>query len=1808
MKNCRLFLPLFAAAIAFLFFLAPAQAQRRSYKKMWAAVEQARTNDLPRTALEHLDAIRRKAAGERNDAEMLRALIARHAFAGDIATDSAAVERQRIEHALARETKPEMKALWHSALGMLYGQQLWRDTLARRMSREHFVASLSQPDVLAAAQAADYVPALVIGKESAAFGGDLLHVVGRTALEQLREGNTTPALRDSIFGILITNYEQRGMTAAALILRIDSIEESSVWKSTPLEAQDNFKALCALKDAHRGLPENVHTYLALSRLTTQSAHDDSLLVHLLQEGLAAHKRSPFATNLRTAIARMERGSISVNGDHGCLIPNADIRLTVRHQAIKRAEIRIYDGKKRVDTHKLPLSHRAAWASAVDSVSIRIGAPGTYRAALFVDGKEVDSAPLAISRVMPLHIAVSPSHHRVTAVDVITGAPLCDATLLLRNKDGVIVKTCENDGEGNFTVLSKFARNYDLLLQTPTDKGAPAFRLPANWLGSGSGIDRENVEIRLFTDRAIYRPGQTLCFGGFAYVQNGDFTAVKGDYSIGIELVDSHGQTLATDTVVTDAFGNVHGTFILPKKVLNGLCNLKANGRWLNSLRIEEYKRPTFSAEIETPAAGYKAGDTVTLTGRAMTFNGLPLEGAAVRCEVQMGRLVAHSETTDTDGRFTVHVVPEAETTFFLTRAFIRRSTLVTAAVTAENGETAEATETLWFSNRPAFLNADWEGVICKEARRAVNVVLTNPSGTPLTAQGGYAVCDRTGKVVAKGSFTAGTPFVPEALLGLPSGEYDIRTFTAHPGVDSIDSKVLLFSKKDVRPAANTPLWLYVSGDPTAKQELLVGSSLKDATLFCDVFSGDTLIESRRITLSDTLLNMEIAYEPRHGDGARFVFSLVRDGRLYTESAETRRPQPEKKLQLRWQTFRSLLQPGEQEEWRLEVRMADGQPADAAVMATLYDASLDAFEKNPWHFDLHFFRRVPFVMPQTSDNIWHNLRKTFEPKHTTVRTPHFSRWDNALFSLHENMVSGMRLTGGRKDIFRSAQVSPMMTTANAYGANLRVRDSKVMAKAESMDAAAEESGVQIDATRKNFAETAFFKPALRTGRDGVAVIAFTLPESLTAWNFRAIAHTTAMDYGQTDTTVVARKAFSAQLATPRFLSKGDRILLPGTLRNLTDAETGGTLTLVIEDAESGKRLSTQRKNFTLNAQATATLHFDIAAPSGAKAIVVRLTADAGTFADGEEHLIPILDDRILVTKSLSIEPAETGTVNVRIDTLWSRSKNAADRTLVVETTDNPIWNLLANVPAQNEPGCNNAIAWATNLYVAEMGRIIGSTHPRIAKEAQQRAEEATQSDWQSLLQRHPELKNVLLEETPWCCEAENEGQRYADLALLLDTAAQGERIEACLDKLASLQTPDGGWSWMPGMRTSTTTTLEVATLLARFNMERPQPSEKVTMMLKKALMHLERLAREEGRMDALDYLYLRTFITEKPGSETQKDIDRMLKACEKQSNTESMERKARRAVVLLVFKKHEAAEIAVKSLLEHATPLKNGARFFDTPRLRMHRQSFRIPAQVATLEALMLAETKGVQREETQSLLKWLILNSRTEFVTNCFIMPASAARLLGELLEEDALPTTHTLFRGNTIVGDIDMCEDNDAIGYSFFRYTDKAALRANAAQFNFNSPFATAAVMAQYTLPAAEVAQTGTGMVLNRRLEVKTGDNWQPLADDAHLTPGMRLRFVLDITTDRDFSYVALKLPRAAGTTPAKPLSGHTWQNGCGFYRAVGDASTTCFFDRLGKGTTTLTEEIIVTHSGSFVINPASLCSFYAPEFRAVTSALKTN
>ncbi len=1826
-----------------LFVVATLCAFPRSYGKLWKTVEEARVKDLPRTALESVDRIYHKALSEGNDVEMLRALLVRHTFVGDISADSLPAAKQRMEQALLAEENPATKALLHSALGLLYRQSAYSDTVASRKSLRHFEASVKDVPALGAVKAESYVPALLLGKDSKIFRGDLLHVLGRTAVQALSErGEEACSLRNAVFSSLCGYYREQQVPAAVLLMGIDSLGMASGEWNLPLEQRSAYQTLLSWKEMYRQVPENVFTYIALSELPTGGERGDSLLAPLLREGLQRYGRSPYAPNLRAALDRLEESSISLFLSDHYLYPNSDISLGISHQAVRRAKVRIFKlplasselneevltkkllrkaAKNGVD-YELSLSPCPDYASVTDSLRIRVGEAGIYRAQLFVDGKEVDATNFCVSAVQPIFQPINASQHRILAVDALTGAPLKDARLLLRNERKAYSDTLLCNAKGEFVVESKRCRNCELFVETPTDRFAPAFNIYGNYFGSGAERTAERTMLRIFTDRSIYRPGQSVHFGGFAYVQRGDDVAVKKGAEFVLTLTDAYGKKVASDTLTTDRLGNLGGTFVLPGHLLNGSYYIEGPGGAAAHLRVEEYKRPTFTAEFEEPAAAYAVGDTVFLKGVARTYNGLPVADAEVcfrlnasfhfvlRGEArQKSVLLADSARTDAEGCFSVAVVLTGEEDFLTYRSYISRGLRVEADVTAENGETGIASCSFFYANRPAVLMADWQATICKEQLPTMKIRLLNPSGKEIQAEGQYCVYDAKGKCVAKESFSASQTFVPSVFAQLPSGAYRITTTMggSFSGVDSISSEVRIFSGSDTRPASPTPLWFYTDSSERGDSiSVLVGSSLREATLFCDVFSGDSLLESSRMNISDSLLRLDYACLPHYGDGARIVFSLVRDGVLYSQNAEVKRPQPEKRLHLRWSTFRGILRPGQTEMWHLQITGADGQPADAAVMATLYDASLDAFEKNSWDFSLSFFRHLPYVYWSAPANNRLSLSKTFELPVRKTRSPKFSHWDASLFARQYSALSvphQVYLRGGKNN--------SSLTNYSMKSADLMMSKSASVPEAAS---GSEESSLDV---RSNFAETAFFYPALRTNEQGIATIAFTLPESLTAWNFRALAHTATMEYGRLDTCVLAQKEFMAQLSVPRFLCKGDHIVLPATLRNLSGQEVKGTLNLTLEDAVSGRTLSTQQKRFSLLEKGAMVCDFEMKAPDNVTAVICRLTADGATFSDGEEHLLPVLSDRVGIIASLPLDLKGNRTVTVRVDTLWSKSMNAADKTLIVETAANTVWNFVNSLPAEKDFSCKNATDWATSLYVATMLTDMGQKYPAFAEEARQRAAETQSSHWQSVLQRNPELKNVLLEETPWCCDAENEAQRYARLAELLDTATQAARIYSCLHKLRDLQTPEGGWAWMKGMRANRNTTLEIAKLLARIQAGQPMPE--IGEMLRRATAYLENIVgksletmREKKLQPAnkellLDYLHLRTLLKQKAEGAAKKDIDDLLDLFAEPSVTETMEEKAVRAIVLLENGKTKAGNLAVKSLLEHTLVVKESGRYFDTPRTRVYGAAFRIPTQVATLEALDLAERESDYGEETKELLQWLAGSTRTEAFDFCYIRPGILSDFVGTCLGEASKPIGHLLLRNNTVLSMSESLVDAPAsrLSYTYDRYTKKPEVDASAVRLsNSNATPAALSVFARYTLPAAEVESAGKGMLLVRRLELLRDGVWQPVGKDSRLRPGDRLRTVLTLKVEKDYDYVALKSPRAAALSPTQPLSGARWQDGLSYYRSVGDASTSIFFDRLEKGTYTLTEEFFLTHSGSFSLLPATLVSIYAPEFRATTDA----
>lgn len=258
----------------------------------------------------------------------------------------------------------------------------------------------------------------------------------------------------------------------------------------------------------------------------------------------------------------------------------------------------------------------------------------------------------------------------------------------------------------------------------------------------------------------------------------------------------------------------------------------------------------------------------------------------------------------------------------------------------------------------------------REKQEKVQFMALNLNGTPVKTEVRYCVFaldqeGNKGKQQLEGKAVAQQSFVPSDLLALPSGKYriEISATDAQGRTCTAEQDFTLFSRLDTRLPYPAVDWFYQDGNEfsdSAPATLYVGTSEKDVYLLVDVYSGNKRIASQRLTLSDEIKTFSYPYQKMYGDGISVNFAFMRNGSLYSRQATIIRPEPEKKLTLKWETFRDKLQPGSQEEWRMRVTDATGKPVRANLMASLYDASLDKLYQHDWRFNLWFSRPVPWI--------------------------------------------------------------------------------------------------------------------------------------------------------------------------------------------------------------------------------------------------------------------------------------------------------------------------------------------------------------------------------------------------------------------------------------------------------------------------------------------------------------------------------------------------------------------------------------------------------------------------------------------------------------------------------------------------------------------------------------------------------------------------------------------------------------------------------------------------------------------------------
>lgn len=1235
---------------------------------------------------------------------------------------------------------------------------------------------------------------------------------------------------------------------------------------------------------------------------------------------------------------------------------------------------------------------------------------------------------------------------------------------------------------------------------------------------------------------------------------------------------------------------------------------------------------------------------------------------------------AGSATTDEEGHFIIPMrlmrLPENGTGDWFYNYDVN------ARVLSPAGETQEGSLTLPLSNRSLYVRisgiSDQSNVL-KDGLKPVTIQVLNLKNEPVNCKGSYALIPiKEGKMQGKcllKPFTAGKTFIDQDIKDLASGSYRLIARIKDETGEVVDTtNFVLYSEQDVHPPVKTDFWHEVISDeisdkypaaPSFVQTsgnrkkntsgwvyrddtlqksavIQVGSSLKDVYLFYRLYNGDKCIEDRKILLSDSILTFKYDYKPEYKKGLRATFAFLKDGRLYSSNDNITFVEPDKTLSLAWDTFRDKLVPGQKENWTMWIARNDRKPFDGAeLLASMYDASLDGIFKGGTWRPIQAFRSSyrngglnPYPYMSNSYS-WLSMYAMWpDTGKFNYRPLTYSRLTTGFYdevSVQDEMPVQLLSSGVRQNLAMSRFSTRGTLRENkvaGFAAPTVAMDSmeKVFHSVSSSDNSADQRMEKLfshQLPRSNFNETAFFYPHLQADKAGKVSISFTLPDALTKWRFRTIAHTKDMLNDVKDTTVTVSKDFMVQPNLPRYVRAGDTVSFPVTVANLSAKDLSGIARMELLDQDTQQIIYTESQRFTLTAGKNYGLNFKWKAEDKYPAIVCKIQAVSGKVADGEQNYVLVLNNREPVTESIPLSADSTGTVTYNLKSLFQKNNPLAEnRRLSIEFTSNPVWYAVQSLPAMAEGQEEDALSLSSAFYAKTLAQYIAGRYPGLKNvfDSWKRDGGTSESLW-SNLQKNQELKTILLDETPWVAEAASETERKQRLATLFDINAMTYSMETTLDKLQDLQGEDGGWSWYKGMSSNEFTTLTIAEQLARLEKLTGKQSaahsllEKAETYLMKEVRHRYEQLKKEKKVYDTSSLVIRTYYLQSLSGKLKEEACTrfFLDGWEKNMAGLSNEDKARCIIIMNAAGRTSAAKILLNSLLEHTVHSNEMGRYFDTtPTNRLfYSVSGRIPVQILAVEAL---KESGNHPQETEDMMKWLLKQKQTQLWGNAVqSADTNYALLIGYATNtlEHKMPAILEI-NGKRVETDKDMA----VLGYIHNSYDSGSIVDSlsTLAIIKNTRGIAWGGVYAQYTLPLDKITSsaavnTRNGQSLNIRRELyiertENGKNVRFPINKVVAQVGDKLVSRLIVKADRDMDFVQIKDGRAACAEPVEVLSGYYPGDGIGYYQSTKDASTNYYCDRMKKGTYIFENTSYIDRAGRYTSGMATVQCAYAPEF----------
>ena len=1871
---------------------APMQAQ--TYDNLWKELEVLERKDLPKSVISEAMKIYDKAKAEQNVPQMMKAYLTAMQYRSLLTPDSLKVDMNGLEQWASQTGSMEDKAILYSILGEMTMPADVKKGLG------YLQASLKDKDRLLLIPVEKLKPMVKVGEASKRYFRDnLYNLLARRAIQIMQQyrwqaaakANQTNSLpadmtdMDKFVTYQFVPVSDCDLTAAVMqtyqsLLKVyDTETEREGWLLTGIDALNylyrNFSGNFSNDVCQQELRKWIHTYpavktvpeayLALAQFL-QYQNNQVERLRIVREGIAGYPRYEGINQLKNIEKEILNASLSL--EIATAYPGEQQSVKVNYKNLTGITLQLYKVNLPVTSAVLQnrtthfeskyarlqreehfsLKPTTDYLNVDTTLTIQAPQAGIYFLKAVPDGKKgvSDGTLMNVTALKTIYRPLPDGTLELVVVDAVSGQPVSEAEVTIYTEKGggySPQQTYQADKQGTLKLDFLNSNKYWYNAHTAADNAMPILNL---WKNDYYYKESKRKEVlQLFTDRSIYRPGQTVYVSGLAYEMEKDSTRVLADKKYTVSLYDANNNETGKVEVRTNGFGSFSGQFVLPSPCLTGYFSLRAADTSV-SFKVEEYKRPTFDVTFEPVKVEYQVGDSIEVVGMAKTFAGAPVQNARVHYNISrsyawvwrfMGRGSARWEgeaMTDADGKFSVPVHFEIDSDR-------RESPLwyytynIQADVTDGAGETQQANLSLPLGSTSMVLNMDnLPDNLVKEKKLEIKLTAMNLSGEPVDTPVTYQVVEmeeqkdgqeKEGRKVLTGTVEANKSFVPEAIYALPSGNYRLKLSAKDTqGRECTASKnFLLFSLNDKRPPFVITDWFYQDGlefDAASPATVYIGSSEKNVYLLYDVFAGNKRLESKRIELSDSVVSFRFPYKKEYGDGILVSMAFVKDGRLYSHNARIMKPAPEKKLQLKWTTFRDKLRPGQQEEWKLTVLYPDGSPAEAEMLATMYDASLDKiYSAHKLDFGVDFHYVVPLTYWNTSYMRNAYLYVDFPLKRLRAVPLEYSELIIPSTGRMEAMVVGYggspraTLAGALKIRGRSAANAVMNQEAvTDMVLQEEMVETSVQEKAEmgSSEELAETGDIQI---RENFAETAFFYPQLRTNEKGEVSISFVLPESLTRWKFMGLAHTRNVDYGKIEATATASKEFMLQPNMPRFVRVGDKANIAASLMNLSDKGVKGTVRMELFNPETEKVFYSQKQKFDVKGGETGHVNFTFEVGDKYAVMACRMVADGDTFSDGEQRYIPVLTDKQWVTETVPLNVNGEGMHTFSLENLFNKhSKTASEQRLTVEFTAHPAWYAVQALPVVANPQNEDALSWATAYYAHSLAACIVKENPRIKQIFDSwKAQSGTKETFMSNLQKNQELKNILLAETPWLTEATNEAEQKQRIATLFDLNTMNSQLAVSVEKLGELQNADGAWSWYKGMQGSRYVTTQVMEMLVRLNALTHQDADsRMQPMIQKGFEYLGKQAAEEYKSmkeaekkgavglrpseQVLRYLYICVLDGKAPVDKkvNQYFIDKL----SGEGKELTIYGKALGAIILQQAGKVAEAKLFMQSLMEYSVVTDEMGRYFDTPKARYSWFSYKIPTEVAAMEAIqrITKDTKAIDE-----MKRWLLKQKQTQ-TWETPIATADAVYALMATGASDLLANTGGV--EITLGKEVIRTPADDAIGYIKKTVSGDVMNIKKVRVDKEGAGMGWGAVYAQYLESMDQISGQGNGLSVSRQLY--KGD--EALNESVPLKVGDKITVRLTVKADRDMDFVQIKDDRAACMEPLQAVSGFRWGNGLGYYQATKDASTQFFIDQMRKGTYVIEYQVYVNRTGEYQAGIATVQSAYAPEFGGHTGGYR--